>query len=168
MEQEEYKYWCSSYNSTCSSISFRRFQFPCSPSARPHPNPLKMGHYSSTDEQRLSHTHDQLSFYASVKDHFSLKQSNTSLVISERIRELYPHKHVTIVQSRHCDILGFAAAGHADVRLITSDQSFLPTRTYSPPSSRMEGGEGKLGEDVSIGQYEYEWEGIHFPLFKVS
>ncbi|KYG42276.1 hypothetical protein M433DRAFT_26991 [Acidomyces richmondensis BFW] len=126
-----------------------------------------MGSYSSTGENHLANSQNKLSFYAAIKDHFCLKRTNTSLAIFEQIRELHPNKHVTIVEPRHCDILGFAAAGHAKVRLLTTGESFMSTRTYSPPGSRMEGGDGKLGDDVDIGQYEYEWQGTQFPIFKV-
>lgn len=106
--------------------------------------------------------------FREFKDHCSATLNYTDLNVLESIREIHSDKHVTVVLPQTCDLLGFASAGHARAQLITSGDSFLNIRTYQAPASRLEGGEGKLGDSVSFGHYDFRWNDQYFPFYSIQ
>jgi len=127
-----------------------------------------MGHYSTPEAQGSQESSTRLPVFDAFKDHCSGQRTYTEVAVIERIREMHPDKHVTAVSPRICDLLGFAEAGHAQAQLITSSDSFVALRYYRCPRSRMDTGDGTLGDSVTFGLYEYEWNGLHFPVYRID
>jgi len=128
-----------------------------------------MGH-SGNDEMvpamRTSST--KFPVMTAFKEHCSGKRTNTELSVVELIRAIHSDKHVTTVSPHTVDLIGYAAAGHAEAHLITAGDSYQSTRVYQAPETRMEAGEGKLGDSVDFGHYEYKWQGQYFPMYHVE
>jgi len=107
----------------------------------------------------------RIPFFTAWKDHCSGKRTNTELTVLETFREIHSDKHITVVSPQSCDFLGYAQAGHAHAQLITDGDSFVSQRTYKAPASRLESGDGKLGDNVIFGHYDYTFQGSHFPFY---
>lgn len=108
------------------------------------------------------------SVFKSFKKHCSAERLQTNLVVLEAIRESHPDRQVTVVSSRSCDLVGFAAAGHAQANFTTGAESFNIVRTYHAPPSRLSADEGNLEDHVSFGFYEYTWNRRSFGIFLVE
>lgn len=122
-----------------------------------------MGHYSkhSLDEDQAPQE-----VYNDFKKHCSADRINTDLAVTIAIRQRHADAHITSVSSYSCDLLGFAGAGHLEARLRIEGDNFLATRTYSPPTTRLEDGQGSLGQKVGFGLYEASYEGREFCFYE--
>ncbi|KAK5147836.1 hypothetical protein LTR32_000762 [Rachicladosporium monterosium] len=128
-----------------------------------------MGHYASGDMLESTQTSSpKLAVLTAFQEHCSGKRINTELAVVEGIRAIHPGKHVTTVAPRSVDLFGYAKAGHAEAKLITTGDSYQSLRAYRAPGSRMESGDGQLSDDVDFGHYEYKWNGEIFPMYHVA
>ncbi|KAK4496434.1 hypothetical protein PRZ48_012414 [Zasmidium cellare] len=105
--------------------------------------------------------------YGRYKAFSSAQRSDTEINVLEFIRSIHPDQHVTAVNRRHADLVTFANAGNAEAHLIRDTDEVISTRLYAPPVTRMEGGDGKLGENVSFGLYKYTWKGKELQVYYI-
>ncbi|EMC97368.1 hypothetical protein BAUCODRAFT_449535 [Baudoinia panamericana UAMH 10762] len=128
-----------------------------------------MGHYGTEGLTLHSGTHgEQVPVFEAFQAHCSGKRINTEFQTLEAVRSLHPDKHVTVVQPHAADLHGFAKAGHAKLRLTTSGNSFQAQRTYEAPQTRLQGGDGRLGDSVQFGLFEYAWKGHTFQFYDIA
>lgn len=102
--------------------------------------------------------------------HSSAQRVNTEVTLYKTIKEQYPHQHIAITGEYGCDLLSYAAAGHALARPVTDATDNLPlkVRTYVPPANRLDGGVGGLVDTVLFGKYKYSWKEHEFVLYLVD
>jgi transitional endoplasmic reticulum ATPase len=117
---------------------------------------------------RLASSHDVPA--AEYSRHSTGKRVNTDAVMLHAIREQYPQKHVTVSPEAGCNLLGYAAAGHAWAMPVTDtdDTLFSTWRIYVPPAKRLDGGTGGLFDQVLFGKYRYAWKDHEFILYLVD
>ncbi|KAK5171230.1 uncharacterized protein LTR77_004374 [Saxophila tyrrhenica] len=122
-----------------------------------------MGHYNGNSKRPLG-GFDEV--YNDFKKHCSADRVNTDLAVTISIREKHPDAHVTTISAPDCDLLGFAEAGSLETRLRTEGDNFLAQRTYTPPATRLEQGQGSLGERVGFGFYDGRYDGQEFNFYE--
>ena len=103
--------------------------------------------------------------YTTFKDLCSGLLWGTELLLLHAIRSSHPESTVTPILRRECDLVDFCNAGHAKITLQTEGEKYLAERTYNPPSSRLEGGLGTLGERVKYGFFEITFQGDAFAFY---
>ncbi|KAF5664361.1 atp-dependent zn protease [Fusarium heterosporum] len=104
-------------------------------------------------------------------DHSDAKRINTDSVFTSALRRQYADFETVVVKEYECNLLAFASAGHATFHAIqeTGDvPSSLGMTVYLPPSRRMDGNKGQLGEVVIFGKFLYQWEGEEFIVYLVD
>lgn len=121
-----------------------------------------MGDYAGSSNDVAS------TVYGHYKDFSSARRSNTELNVLEFIRGVHPDQHVTAVNKRYADLVTYANAGNAEAHLIRETNEVISSRLYAPPTTRMEGGDGKLGETVSFGLYKYTYKGNELQVYFIS
>jgi transitional endoplasmic reticulum ATPase len=117
---------------------------------------------------RLTSSHDVP--FAEYSRHSSAQRVNTDEVMLEAIKEQYPKSHVTVSPEYGCNLLGYAAAGHALAVPITDTKESLSSkwRGYAPPAKRLDGGMGGLYDRTFFGKYQYAWRDHEFILYFVD
>ncbi|PIB02564.1 putative ATPase [Cercospora beticola] len=100
-------------------------------------------------------------------EHSSANRVNTDAVIVESIRAEYPELHLAVVPRGGCNILGYAAAGHAGVLPLGNAKDRLSWRLYVPPASRLNG-KGYTGDSVKFGKYLVDWRNKEFIVYLVD
>ncbi|KAF2158619.1 hypothetical protein M409DRAFT_71559 [Zasmidium cellare ATCC 36951] len=105
--------------------------------------------------------------YGRYKAFCSAPRSEMEINVLEFIRSIHPDQHVTSVNRRYADLVTFANAGNAEAHLIRETNEVISSRMYAPPTTRMEGGDGKLGENVAFGLYNYTWKGNELQVYYV-
>lgn len=109
-------------------------------------------------------------------EHSNGKRINTDSVFTSAVKKQYPELDLIVVpeygsDGSQCNMLAFANAGHATFSPI-QDQGDLPSSlgwtVYLPPTRRMDGNKGQLGEDVIFGKFLYQWEGEEFIIYLVD
>ncbi|KAF4990602.1 hypothetical protein FGRMN_8361 [Fusarium graminum] len=108
---------------------------------------------------------------SSYFDHSSAKRINTDSVFTSALRRQYPHFELVVVEEYECNLLAFASAGHATFHTVqeTGDvPSSLGMTVYLPPSRRMDGNKGQLGEVAIFGKFLYQWEREEFIIYLVD
>lgn len=125
-------------------------------------------HTTDLDIRLAASSHDQPS--ADYSYHSSAQRINTDAIILKAIREQYPQKHVTTSPEYGCDLLGYAAAGHALAMPMTDTEECLSStwRSYAPPTKRLDGGTGGLVDRILFGKYKYAWKDQEFILYLVD
>ena len=96
---------------------------------------------------------------------------NTDTVIVEAIRKQYPDLHLTITSQYRCDLLGYAASGHAQAVPTDADDSTSATlkwKIYSPPARRSDKSMGAILESVQFGKYFYTWKDHEYIVYVVN
>ena len=99
---------------------------------------------------------------------------DTDAVIADTIREQYPHLHLIITPESTCNLLSYAAAGHAFAMPIAessgagSSSTSLKWRRYAPPAKRLDNQPGVLYDQIIFGRYTYGWKNYEFILYIVD
>lgn len=103
------------------------------------------------------------SFYRNAEG----KRIDTGLRLVETLREEYPQLHVTTTTTNTCNLLYYAALGHASATPVDStvSQSWI-WRWFRPPATRLSGS-GFLYDVVTFGKYMYRWNGKDYILYNV-
>jgi transitional endoplasmic reticulum ATPase len=96
--------------------------------------------------------------FQGFQDHCDAHQVNTQLVIFELLRSRHPDFHVTCTWSIKCDLLGYAAAGHATATLDCND-SLDSVRYYSEA--------GILKDQVRFGRWRYIWKNSNYLIYEM-
>jgi hypothetical protein len=68
--------------------------------------------------------------FAGFKDHFDGHRTSTDLKMIENLRNTHPDFYVTCTNSKKMDLFGYAAAGHAAVKLDCDESTMDATRSY--------------------------------------
>lgn len=106
--------------------------------------------------------------YGHFKAYSSAKRSDTEINVLEFIRNIHPDHHITAVNKRYADLVTYAQAGNAEAHLIRERDEVISSRLYAPPATRMEGGDGKLGESVTFGLYNYTFKGEKLHVYYIT
>ena len=96
---------------------------------------------------------------------------NTDVIIVETIRKQYPDLHLSITLQHSCDLLGYAASGHAQAFPTDADDSTsaaLKWKIYSPPARRIDKSTGGIAEFVQFGKYFYSWRAQDYIVYIVN
>jgi transitional endoplasmic reticulum ATPase len=96
---------------------------------------------------------------------------NTDITVHTTLERMYPDKQITVIPEYSCNLLAYAAAGHAVA--IPEDQNGtkdgpLAWLSYVPPSSRLNGGSGAIASTVLFGKYKYTWGDYEYILYLVD
>ncbi len=104
--------------------------------------------------------------------HSTAKRVNTDAVITAAIAEQYPQLELVIAPVATCNLLSYAAAGHAAATLVEDGDSVLPTSlkwtVYLPAARRLDGGRGGLAEQLHFGKFLYRWGAHEFVIYVVD
>lgn len=91
--------------------------------------------------------------------HCSGQRVNTDAVITGTLRKRYPHKLITVVPANFvaaCDLLAYAASGHASASSLDEDDP-MTWHEYVPPARRFDGSEGAVAEKIIFGKFKYAY-----------
>ena len=117
-----------------------------------------------------SRPHHPPSAAAAFLDHSSAPRVSTDTVIARTLKEQYPTMVLTIVAEYNCQLLAYAARGHAVERASDPDVALsqLSWKLYAPPARRLDGGDGGIGEKAIFSKYLYRWSGNEFIIYLVD
>jgi Cdc6-like AAA superfamily ATPase len=101
--------------------------------------------------------------------HSSSKRLNSDAVLATALKKQYPSLKLSMVSSWAADLLGYAATGNASYTELEDETDGGPTslaeKVYVPPSQRMGGGTGFVGERISFGKFLYKFKGDEFIMY---
>lgn len=126
----------------------------------------KITHHSSatsSSASRAGHNDTSRRYF----EHSSAERINTDAVVVDSIRKEYPDLHLTVCPSRTCNILAYAAAGHAGIAPIDNARDRLSWRSYYPPGNRLNG-RGALADSVKFGKYLLDWKNKEFVIYIIE
>jgi len=103
-------------------------------------------------------------------DHSSAQRINTDLMMVESLRAQYPELELVVAPEVTCNLVAFAAAGHATLTPVGGDDASPPVSwtMYVPPSRRINGSRGGLAERLVFGKFLYKWRESEFVLYIVD
>jgi transitional endoplasmic reticulum ATPase len=113
-----------------------------------------------------SDAHDHQAAYELWQVHNGSPQKNTELTTLDLLRNTYSKYHVTQTDPELCDLLGYAAAGHATA----TPEGVHPhvIRSYDAPQSRLKTNNAKVADDVRFGCWRYHWRGTDFLIYQTA
>ncbi|KXS94560.1 hypothetical protein AC578_7519 [Pseudocercospora eumusae] len=120
-----------------------------------------MGEYNAENTR-----HD--SAYQGYISSYSVNSKYPELEVYDALRRIHGDYHITTVAARSADLIGFAEAGHAKAKLVRDGDSFFSVRSYAPPATRLEGGDGTIGEKVRFGLFKYYFEGEWLDVYQAD
>ncbi|CZT15652.1 uncharacterized protein RCC_01489 [Ramularia collo-cygni] len=126
----------------------------------------KTAHYNpeaSSSAPRAGHNETSSRYF----EHSSAQRISTDTVVVESIRKEYPELHLTVSPSRTCNILAYAAAGHAGIAPIDKANERLSWRSYYSPANRLNGN-GTLADSVKLGKYLLDWKNKEFVVYIIE
>jgi transitional endoplasmic reticulum ATPase len=100
------------------------------------------------------------------KDHCDAHRIETQFIVLELLRRRHRDFHVTCTWPSGCDLLGYAAAGHATATLDCHD-SLDSIRYYNEPGPRLEKNPGILKDHVRFGRWRYVWKHAEYLIYEV-
>lgn len=107
--------------------------------------------------------------------HSSGQRIFTDAVLVESLSKQYDGMPLTVIPAASgfgtagCDLLRYAAAGHAQARPIDESATCpLKWRLYLPPARRMDENGGAMADSVIFGKYVYEYKGEEYLLYTSS
>ena len=129
------------------------------------------GTSSPGDEERFTfvpHPETAYQVYADYERHSSAQRVNTDAALAASLRKHHYDMILTIASHYNCDLLAFAAAGHAEAEQDPSDTTSLTLRRYKGPPNRLDGGRGALSDDIKFAKFLYRWRDHDFVLYFVQ
>jgi len=96
---------------------------------------------------------------------------STDIVVLQRLEQEYPDKEITIIPELSCDLLSFAAAGHATAipdKANATNSGSLQWDLYFPPASRLDGGSGVVASQILFGKYKYKYGDYDFIVYLID
>ena len=106
--------------------------------------------------------------YTDYERHSNAHRVDTDATLAASIRARHPDMILTIASYYSCDLLAFAAAGHAEAEQDPSDTGSLTLRRYDGPPNRLDGGRGNLSDEVKFAKFLYRWDKHDFVLYFVE
>lgn len=128
-----------------------------------HHNAANTAPAPSTTAPRAGHNDTSRRYF----EHSSAERINTDAVMVESVRKEYPDLHLTVCPTRTCNILAFAAAGHAGLAPIDNARDRLTWRNYYSPANRLNG-RGALADSVKFGKYLLDWKNKEFVVYIIE
>lgn len=125
-----------------------------------------MGHYGNTTPTVVDYNGAPAAVFDSYKQHSSANRVNTDLAIKIAIRDSHPDCHITTIEAREVSLIEYAEAGHGTATLHTDGDNYIADRDYSPPPTRLVGGNGSLTDKVQFGFYSAEYSGFAVQFYK--
>lgn len=116
----------------------------------------------------LSTSEGKHNVFGDYTEHSSARERSTPVALSASIRAHHPDLSLTITSPYTCDLLGFAASGHAQLELDQSDDLRLLIRGYQPPPTRLDGAEGVLTSKSLFTRYRYQWSNHNFIIYIIE
>ena len=108
----------------------------------------------------------------SYLDHSSAQRINTDVYIQTVLKQVYPELDIVATPISSCNLLGFAAAGHASYTELGAGDPSLPPNVkvlnYLAPARRLDGAAGVLAQNIYFAKYLYKWKTHDFLLFIVD
>jgi transitional endoplasmic reticulum ATPase len=105
-------------------------------------------------------------------DHSNAHRISTDAVIIQAIRYEYPSQHITTIPEITCDLLSYAASGHATAVPVDDfkdqDPQSLKWRTYLPPARRLDGDTGGFGDQLLYAKFLYTWQSHELVMYVVN
>jgi transitional endoplasmic reticulum ATPase len=97
---------------------------------------------------------------------------NTDITVLMALEREYPDKRITVIPEYSCNLLSFAASGHA-IAIPDNDSSAtnagsLAWQIYIAPGSRLNGGTGAIANNVLFGKYKYQWGDYEYILYLIE
>ncbi|KAL7817556.1 P-loop containing nucleoside triphosphate hydrolase protein [Trichoderma aethiopicum] len=128
----------------------------------PHPHPPPPPGHDEATRQFFSHS--------------SARRINTDAVIAKALRQQYPNLSLSIAPAASCNLLAYAANGHAQMTPVSDDDddhgppvpSSLSWKVYIPPARRMDGDLGAIAKDVLFEKYLLTWQAKDFFVYLVD
>ena len=121
---------------------------------------------AGTPQNRPDKSHNETA--RQYYEHSSAQRINTDIIVTESLRNEYPNLHLTVVPRGSCNILAFAAAGHAGIAPIDQEKDRHSWRLYLPPATRLDGGKGILGDSTKFGKYLVDWDRKEYIIYVAS
>ncbi|SLM35966.1 P-loop containing nucleoside triphosphate hydrolase [Lasallia pustulata] len=106
--------------------------------------------------------------YTDFERHSNAHRVDTDATLASSIRARHPDMVLTIASYYSCDLLAFAAAGHAETEQDPSDTGSLTLRHYDGPPNRLDGGRGTLSDEIKFAKFLYRWHKHDFVLYFVE
>lgn len=125
-----------------------------------------MGHYGGTKHNFSEDPAAPESVFNRYKHHASAHRINTDLAIKIAIGDTHPDCHITSVATQDVSLVEYAEAGHGTATLHTEGDNYIADRKYSPPATRLDGGDGSLTDKVQFGFYTAEFSGFSVQFYK--
>lgn len=105
-------------------------------------------------------------------NHSSGQRIHTDTVITEALRQQYPNLALVVAPLYSCNLLAYAASGHAALTPVSDAgdplSSPLAWTVYYPPARRINGSIGGLAEKLNFGKFIYKWKNEEFILYVVD
>ncbi|KAK3617725.1 hypothetical protein LTR56_025102 [Elasticomyces elasticus] len=101
------------------------------------------------------------------REHKSGQRKETASHVQDLLREAYPRYHVTRTSPTFCDLIGYAAAGHATATPVVGD-GHDGTRVYRAPASRVDGQAGALEDVTTFGLWMLTWDQTEFLMYELA
>ena len=105
--------------------------------------------------------------YEGYKLHNDGHRVSTETTLLELIRSTHPDQHVILTSPRKCDLMGYAAAGFADITK-NNDELYDASRHYQAPGPRVERQNAVLRDHVMFAQWQYAWKSHTFLLYETE
>lgn len=105
--------------------------------------------------------------FAAWRDHTSAKREEIESSVYASLVDAYPDHHITRTNASICDVLGYAAAGHAAVTP-QDEPGYEATRVYRASRTRLEGATGKLEDVVHFGKWKLQYKDSEFLVFELT
>ena len=116
--------------------------------------------------------HDSLSsVWTDQVDLYSGRTVNADFAAMASIRAHHPQHHVSWFKIDACDLLGYAAAGHASAEFVSSSEHYKMMIQYKPAKHRLAGAgrtPGELEGVVTFGLYKYVWSGREYLYYHLG
>lgn len=155
-------------NPTQHSLPLRQSQ-PLAPFLRPTINPnMTAGFVTRPEHGQIATAASQSSSKSVARkwfQHATAPRVYTNAVMVDAIRAEYPQLHLTVVPPISCDLVSWAAAGHAGLAAIDKESDRLRVQNYHPPATRVGGQRGVVAEEVVLGKFLLDWKGKEFVVF---
>ena len=106
-------------------------------------------------------------------EHSSAPRVSTDTVIARQLKAQYPDLALVIAPEGACNLLGYAAAGHATYTPIDdhagrTTPSSLRWEVYIPPASRLDGSSGTIAVKDIFLKLAYQWQSCEFLVYLVD
>ncbi|KAI1859518.1 uncharacterized protein JN550_012036 [Neoarthrinium moseri] len=105
-------------------------------------------------------------------DHSRGIRVNTDAVVSAALTAQYPSLELVVAPAQNCNLIAYARAGYASYDAVEDGSGSLPGSLqwdlYIPPTRRLDGALGGLGERTLFGKYIYKWKGSDFIVYYIE